>query len=328
MYVIIDWVANHTAWDNSLITEHPDWYTKDSLGNFVAPVADWADVVDLNYDNMELREYMINALKFWVKECNIDGYRCDVAGMVPMEFWNRARTELDKIKPVFMLAEDEKPDHHENAFDMTYSWELHHYFNQVAKGEKKASIIRDYFDSEKIIYPENAFRMRFTSNHDENSWNGTEYERMGEAAETFAALTFVIPGEPLIYSGQEVALNKRLNFFEKDPINWTENKISKLYSKLTKLKKDNPALFNGEMGGQLVDLMNSNPDDVFSFARVKGDNKIISVFNLSPSKKEIKFSGEGFEGEYISFDNSVSQSITKENSLSLLPWQYKIFIKK
>jgi glycosidase len=227
-----------------------------------------------------------------------------------------------------MLAEDEKPDHHENAFDMTYSWELHHYFNQVAKGEKKASIIRDYFDSEKIIYPENAFRMRFTSNHDENSWNGTEYERMGEAAETFAALTFVIPGEPLIYSGQEVALNKRLNFFEKDPINWTENKISKLYSKLTKLKKDNPALFNGEMGGQLVDLMNSNPDDVFSFARVKGDNKIISVFNLSPSKKEIKFSGEGFEGEYISFDNSVSQSITKENSLSLLPWQYKIFIKK
>ncbi len=328
MYVIIDWVANHTAWDNPLVTEHPEWYTKDADGNFVPPVADWADVIDLNFDNAELQEYMINALKFWVEECNIDGYRCDVAGMVPMDFWNKTRAELDKIKPVFMLAEDEKPEHHEKAFDMTYSWELHHYFNQVAKGEKKASVISGYFDSEKMIYPANAFRMRFTSNHDENSWNGTEYERLGEGAETFAALSFVIPGMPLIYSGQEAANNKRLNFFEKDPMQWNEHKIGKLYSNLNQLKKNNPALFNGEGGGDYLNLSNNNEENVLTFARVKGDNVIISVFNLSSSEINIEFNAEGFTGEYTSYLDGSIKSIEEKNSEMLMPWDYRIFVKK
>jgi glycosidase len=328
MYVIIDWVANHTAWDNPLVTEHPEWYTKDADGNFVPPVADWADVIDLNFDNEGLQEYMINALKFWVEECNIDGYRCDVAGMVPMDFWNKTREELDKIKPVFMLAEDEKPEHHEKAFDMTYSWELHHYFNQVAKGEKTARTISGYFDSEKLIYPANAFRMRFTSNHDENSWNGTEYERLGEGAETFAALSFVIPGMPLIYSGQEAANNKRLNFFEKDPIQWNEHKIGKLYSNLNQLKKNNPALFNGEGGGDYLNLSNNNEENVLTFARVKGDNIIISVFNLSSSEVNIEFNAPGFEGEYTSYIDGSNKSIEEKNSEMLMPWGFKIFVKK
>lgn len=328
MFVILDWVGNHTSWDNPLAAEHPDWYTKDSSGNFIPPVADWADVIDLNYDNMEMREYMISALKFWVEECDIDGYRCDVAGMVPMDFWNKAREELDNIKPVFMLAEDDKPDHHEKAFDMTYSWELHHYFNQVARGEKKAGIIRDYFEFEKMIYSSNAFRMRFTSNHDENSWNGTEYERMGDAAETFAALTFVIPGQPLIYSGQEAAYNKRLDFFEKDPIKWADHKISNLYSSLTQLKKNNPALHSGEEGGVLINLSNSNSDAVLSFARVKDGNTIVAVFNLSASEYKISFSAEGYEGEYFLFDKGDAVTLKQLNSLTLLPWEYKIYIMK
>ncbi|QQS36442.1 MAG: alpha-amylase [Ignavibacteriales bacterium] len=327
MYVIIDWVANHTAWDNPLVTEHPEWYTKNADGNFVPPVADWADVIDLNFDNAELREYMLNALKFWVEECNIDGYRCDVAGMVPMEFWNRVREELDKIKPVFMLAEDEKPDYHEKSFDMTYSWELHHYFNEVAQEKKPASIIADYFESEKIIYPNSAFRMRFTSNHDENSWNGTEYERLGEGAETFAALSYIIPGMPLIYSGQEAAYNKRLDFFKKDVIKWEEHEIGKLYSKLNQLKEGNPCLYNGEMGGGFVNLPNSKGEDVFTFARIKGESIVIGIFNLSKDEVHFDFGGEGVEGNYKSLNND-DLEIEMNNHFKLEAWEYKILIKQ
>ena len=229
MYVIIDWVANHTAWDNVWVKEHPDFYTKDSLGNFVPPVPDWHDVIDLNYDNKELWQYMIDAMKYWVEECDIDGFRCDVAGMVPLDFWKTAHAELDKIKNVFMLAEAEGPELHE-AFDMTYSWELLHLMNNVAQGKKDVQSIRDYFQKEKNQYPPDAYRMRFTTNHDENTWNGTEFERMGEAAETFDVFTCVIPGMPLLYSGQEAGLNKRLDFFEKDTIEWKDSKYKFLYT--------------------------------------------------------------------------------------------------
>ena len=152
MYVIIDWVANHTAWDNVWVSEHPEFYTKDSLGNFVPPVADWHDVIDLNYDNKELWKYMIDAMKYWVKECDIDGFRCDVAGMVPIDFWISARTELDKVKKVFMLAEAEGPEFHE-AFDMTYSWNLLHLMNDLAQGKTSVQAIRDYFNKENNTYP-------------------------------------------------------------------------------------------------------------------------------------------------------------------------------
>ncbi|HSD63257.1 MAG TPA: alpha-amylase family glycosyl hydrolase, partial [Ignavibacteriaceae bacterium] len=231
MYVIIDWVANHTAWDNVWTKEHPDFYTRDSLGNFAPPVKDWTDVIDLNYDNKELWKNMIDAMKYWVQECDIDGFRCDVAGMVPMEFWKSARIELEKIKKVFLLAEAEGPQYHE-AFDMTYSWELLHLMNDVAKGKKSVQAVRDYFTKEKDQYPPDAYRMRFTTNHDENTWNGTEFERMGAAAETFDVFTCVISGMPLVYSGQEAGLNKRLKFFEKDTIQWEKNNYRILYSDL------------------------------------------------------------------------------------------------
>lgn len=218
MYVIVDWGANHTAWDHNWVINHPEYYTKDSLGNFVPPVADWADVVDLNYDNTDLRKEMIDALCYWIKDFNIDGYRCDVAGMIPTEFWNNAREELDKIKPVFMLAEWETPDLHEKAFEMTYAWEIHKLLNSIYKGEKSPEDLKDLIVNDKRKFQDYAYRMLFTSNHDENTWNGTEFERLGEAAEMFAALTYVIPGMPLIYNGQEAGFNKRLEFFEKDEI--------------------------------------------------------------------------------------------------------------
>lgn len=236
MYVIIDWVANHTAWDHQWTKTHPEFYNKDDKGNFIPPVDDWSDVIDLNYENKALWSEMINALKFWVTECDIDGYRCDVAGMVPIEFWIEAREQLDKIKPVFMLAEWDTPEMH-FAFDMTYDWNMHKTMNEVAKGKKSADEIIHHIQKDLENYPSYAFRMQFTDNHDENSWNGTVFERLGDAAECFAVLTFLIPDMPLIYSGQEAGLNKRLSFFEKDPIDWKEHKFFALYKSLIELKK-------------------------------------------------------------------------------------------
>ncbi|MCU0332981.1 MAG: alpha-amylase family glycosyl hydrolase [Ignavibacteriaceae bacterium] len=236
MYVIIDWVANHTAWDNQWIEKHPGFYTQDSLGNIISPNPDWTDVADLNFDNKELWTEMIDALKFWVEECDIDGYRCDVAGMVPIEFWIEARTELEKIKNVFMLAEWDTPEVH-LAFDMTYDWDLHHILNGIVKEEKTAADLIVHLNKNEEEFPANAFRMQFTSNHDENSWNGTEFERLGDGVEAFAVLTCLIPDMPLVYSGQEAGFNKRLSFFEKDLVEWKEYKLFDIYSKLLRRSK-------------------------------------------------------------------------------------------
>jgi glycosidase len=221
MYVIIDWVANHTAWDHDWINENPDWYAKDSLGNMYYP-ADWTDVCQLNYDNEELHEGMIDALEYWVEEADIDGYRCDVAGMVPTKFWNKARIALDEIKPVFMLAEDEHTyDLMNSAFDMNYAWHMHHIMNQIAKGEESVKELVHYYERYDTIFPKSVYRMNFITNHDENSWNGTVFERLGDGVKTFAVMSYTIPGMPLIYTGQEAGNSKRLEFFEKDEVDWS-----------------------------------------------------------------------------------------------------------
>ena len=172
MYVILDWVANHTAWDHAWVTEHPEYYTKNLDGTMKSPF-DWTDVVELDFKNQEMQDAMLADMMYWVEENGIDGFRCDVAGEVPVEFWNTARAELDKVKPVFMLAEAEQPNHHVNAFDMSYAWELHHIMNEIAKGNKNAKAINTYFAKHDTLYPTDAYRLYFITNHDENSWNGT-----------------------------------------------------------------------------------------------------------------------------------------------------------
>ncbi len=326
MYVIIDWVANHTAWDNVWVTEHPGFYTKDSLGSFMPPVADWHDVIDLNYDNKELWKYMIDAMKYWVQECDIDGFRCDVAGMVPLEFWKAAHTELNKIKNVFMLAEAEGPELHE-AFDMTYSWELLHLMNDIAQGKKGAQSLRDYFDKEKKKYPADAYRMRFTTNHDENSWNGTVFERLGEAAETFDAFTCVITGMPLVYSGQEAGLNKRLNFFDKDTIEWKDSKYRILYTGLLHEKEKNKALWNGDEGGEMIPVEASS-GDVFAFIRQKDDDRVYAVFNLSAKTLKTELESNLIQGEYVNLLSGKETKIKSKEWIELKPWTYRILVTK
>ncbi|MBI9037968.1 MAG: alpha-glucosidase C-terminal domain-containing protein [Bacteroidales bacterium] len=327
LHVIIDWVANHSAWDNKMIEDHPDWYTKDSAGNFVSPF-DWTDVVDLNYDNKEMRRHMIDALKFWVVETDIDGYRCDVAGMVPLDFWNEARKELDQIKPVFMLAEAEEPPHHKEAYDMSYAWDLHHILNDVAKGEKNSNDIAAYFVENDSLFMEDAYRMNFTSNHDENSWNGTEYERMGDGALAFAAFSATIPGMPLIYSGQEAAFNRRLEFFEKDQIDWDKFQLNDFYKKLLTLKKNNKALWNGSYGGKMIRIPTSNDEAIFAFTREKDGDKIFAIFNFTGEEQNVVLSVESFTGNYQDVFSGNKRNFSANEEIEIGPWGYFVFEKQ
>ena len=328
MKVIIDWVANHTSHDNHLVFEHPDWFTRDSVGNLISPF-DWSDVVQLDYNNQDLREYMIGALEFWVKEANIDGYRCDVAGMVPTDFWNKARKKLDQIKPVFMLAEAEQVDLQEFAFDADYGWEFHHIMNNIAKGKNTASDIDEYYQRELAKYPKNTIRMHFTSNHDENSWAGTEFERMGfGAAKAFAGLTFVIPGMPLLYNGQEVAFNRMLKFFDKDQIDWTPNEeFTTMYTKLIDLRKNNSALQAADKGADMFRVKTSNDVNVFAVTRANETDKIFAIFNLSNLNQKVDLLDDAFVGTYKELFSGEPVDFAAGSKVELKPWEFFIYVK-
>jgi glycosidase len=328
MYLIIDWVANHTSWDNKLAIEHPDYFTKDSAGNFVPPVPDWKDVIDLNYDNPGLRRYMVDAMKFWVKECDIDGYRCDVADMVPTDFWVKARKELEKIKPVFMLSEAEKPALHEKCFDMSYSWSLFGITKKIAAGENNPANLRVFFAKDKKEFPADAFRMRFTENHDENSWNGSAIEKYGDAAPLFAVFNAVVPGMPLVYNGQEACNSKRLDFFEKDPIKWKNCAAQEMYTKILNLKKTNKALLNGSRGGELVEVKTDKETTVYAFTRQKGNDKIFAVFNMSKNPVEFNLTGKEMAGKYEELFTGAKEEFNDSAKMKLAAWEYKIFVKK
>ena len=324
MHVILDWVANHSAWDNPWATEHPEWYQHDDSGKFVSPF-DWSDVIAFDYSNPVMRDSMVDALKFWLTEADVDGYRCDVAGMVPTDFWDNARDQMETIKPVFMLAEDEdNPDLLRKAFDMNYSWKLHHIMNDIAKGEKNANDIWDYITWNDSVYPSNAYRMYFTSNHDENSWNGTVQERMGDAGEAMAILSYTIPGMGLVYSGQEAGLDKRLRFFEKDTINWDNMVYENLYTKLNNLKKHNKALWNGENGGSMTRLNDGSNQYVFAFIREKEGDKVITIINLSNKPQEIVIDLDIESGKYKNVFSGEELVISKNDNFELLPWAYLV----
>ncbi len=288
MKIILDWVGNHSSFDNHWATEHPGWYTKDSLGKITHPKGtDWTDVADFNYDNKEFRTAMIDAMKFWIEKCNIDGYRCDVAGYVPNDFWKEAITELQKLKHVFMLAEWDAPELHDAGFQMTYGWEFHHIINQIAKGKMVPLAIDTFLKKDYGRYPADAYRMNFTTNHDENSWNGTIEERMGKSGDVMNILCFTLQGMPLIYSGQEAGLNKRLSFFGKDTIDWSDNSKQEFYEKLLALKHRNTAVWNGKYGAKPVKIKTDN-DKIYSYIRQKGDDAVVVISNLSDKKQSFK----------------------------------------
>ncbi len=321
MKIILDWVANHTAWDHPWTEQHPEWYTKDEEGNFKPPVEDWSDVIELDFDQQGLRDAMVDAMEYWVREANIDGYRCDVAMEVPTDFWNRVRRELDEIKPVFMLAEAEVPEHHYKAFDMSYGWEFHHIMNEIAAGNREPVAILQYMKREENKFPENAYRMYFTSNHDENSWNGTVFERMGDGARAFAVLSATMDGMPLIYNGQEEPMRKRLEFFERDPIEWGDYAWQDFYSKMLHLKKRNKALWNGQHGGDFKSI-ETGSEKVIAYKRTRGVDQVLVVLNLSEQKQQIPLDFGNYKYNEI-FTSKAGR--TGKQELKLQPWGYRVY---
>ncbi len=322
MHVILDWVANHSSWDNVWTKEHPDFYEKNEDGSFHSPY-DWTDVIEFNYDNPAMRDSMIRALEFWVKKADVDGYRCDVAGMVPTDFWNDVRTRLEKIKPVFMLAEDEdNVELVEYAFDMNYTWKMMHLMNDIVKGKKKASKIWGNLAWSKHTFPSYVYRMYFTSNHDENSWNGTTKERLGDGTQAFAVLTYLVPGMPLIYSGQEAANAKRLRFFEKDTIDWSNVALGGFYKTLNELKKNNKALWNGTAGGDIIRIGRDQNKNVFACERKKDDNRILAIINLSAKKQKFTIDSDMFVGDFTDVFRDEKVTIDVGHQFDLEPWQY------
>ncbi len=323
MYVIIDWVANHSAWDNDMVFEHPDYYATDKDGKMISPF-DWTDVVKLNYNNQEMRKQMIADMQYWLKEANIDGFRCDVAMEVPVDFWNEASAQLNKTKPVFMLMEAEQPNMMEKAFDMQYGWEFHHIMNDIYKGKKTVADIDTYMANRNTKYQKDDINMYFTSNHDENSWNGTEYERMGDAVETFAALTYMLPGMPLIYNGQEYDFNRRLKFFVKDEITpKTKGKMFGLYEKLGKLKNTNSALNGGKNPANYTRIKTSNDSKTLAFERSNKNEKVIFIANFS---NETTFTTINLKGNFKDYLSGHTINFRTDAPLGLKAWQYLILV--
>ena len=324
MKVLIDWVANHSAFDNHWV-ENKDWYTLDSLGNLQPPLGtDWWDVADLNYDNNDMRLAMIESMAYWVEEFNIDGFRCDVASWVPNDFWKQAIDSLNLIKPMFMLAEGEEPSLHDAGFDMTYTWEYMHITNQIAQGKMTFKDLDNLMLKEDTNFSNDAYRLYFTTNHDENSWKGDVFERYGNTHLLQAILAFTIDGMPLLYSGQEAGLNKRLAFFDKDTIEWGDYTYKDFYSSLLKLNKSHRALWNGKYGGDFSKIKNDD-SDLYCYKRVVGEDKVMVFLNFSESNKSINLNETQSQPLTELFSQEVVENLSK---LELGPLAYKVFYTK
>ena len=327
MYVILDWVPNHTAWDHPWITSNPEYYAKDDKGN-ITYEADWTDIALLNHLNPGTRASMIEEMKYWVKEFDIDGFRCDHAGHeIPLYFWEEATAAVDSIKDVFWLAEWDGARMH-LEFDATYAWELLHLTNQVAKGEKNANDIAHWIHNDMKEYGRKPLRMTMITNHDENSWSGTEFERYGEGVKTFATFIFTAYGIPMLYSGQEAGLSKRLRFFEKDTVNWTDPlELKPFYKKLVTLHTENEALWSGEHGGVPVRINGTDPD-VYAFKRVRGDNQVVGVLNFTAQPQEFQLEDASVAGSYQDYFTGETFELSTEKPISLTPWQYLVFVSR
>lgn len=326
MYVILDWVANHSSWDNELVKRHPDWYIKSREGKFQStPWRDYDDIIDFDYSKPELRKYMTEALKYWVKEFDIDGYRCDVASFMPIEFWENARKEMETVKPVFMLAEAMDKELHRKAFDATYAWELWNVTHNIATQNTSIKPLTEGYIAEHIsIFPKEGIRMNFTDNHDKNSWEGNQYQNFGESLPAMMVLMTMMDGMPLVYNGQEAGLNRSLKFFEKDPIEWKKHENEVIYTKLFALKHQNQALWNGKWGGEMVRIMNDKMDEVISFVREKNGDKVITIINLSNKEVNVNFDTTFDEGTYKNLFSDEDFKLDKKQNLVMKPWEYLI----
>ena len=332
MKVLLDWVANHTARDAKwLKTKSADWYEREADGTAKVPW-DWTDTAKLNYANRDVWRGQIESMRFWIEKHNVDGFRCDMAMLVPIEFWQQVSTVLHAVKPdVFMLAEAEELNLFDNAFDMCYAWEIHHMMCDIAKGERRVWDLRNTLYTDRQRYPESAMKMMFTSNHDENSWSGSEFDRFGAAREAMTALTFVWEAAiPLIYTGQEVGYNHSFEFFERDHIPTAEYKAgtdTELYRKLIELKHSQAALQAGEGGGRTIEIENNAKDCLMTFVREKGDSRVMAIMNLSPYTIHAKYNNGIYAGDYTNAITGERVTLPVEFERDIEPWGYTLLYK-
>ena len=330
MKVIIDWVANHTGWDHVWTKEHPDYYLKDSATNDFKIASGMDDIIELDYKNPELRKAMIDAMKFWVDECDIDGFRCDLAFWVELDFWKEARKELDAIKSLFWFGEFdelEKPEYSE-AFDASYTWTWMHktedFYNKHLPPDSLITVLKKYDD-----LGDSSMRAWFTSNHDENSWNGTELEKYGDMAKALAVFSCTWNGIPLIYTGQELPVTKRIKFFDKDTIHWSgNNELQDFYTTLLKLKSNNPALRSGDSSVQTFRIKTSDPQNIFAYLRKKEEREVLVLLNLS-AQKDLHFDimDKNVTGIYKNIFSGAANDFTKEKSFEMQAWEFLVYEK-
>ena len=328
MKVIIDWVANHTAWDHVWTLTRPEFFSKNESGGFRPPFPDWSDVIHLNYENKNLWLAMADAMRFWVSNFDIDGFRCDMAHLVPLDFWKYARTELDKGKSLFWLAETEEPRYHE-AFDASYTWEFLHKMESYWKRETNMDGLFDVLLRYDRLFPSSAIRMYFTSNHDENSHSGSEYERLGQAARAFAVLCATWNGIPLIYSGQELPGTQRLAFFEKDPIQWTGVfGLHNFYKILLELHSCHPALGAADNDVITYRISNSQNEQVFSYLRKNGENEVLVILNLSAIDDLIvEITDPMISGVFKDVFLGDFNDLSLNRGLTMNAWDYRVYTK-
>lgn len=330
--VILDLVANHTAWDNALASEHPDWYEKDWKGDFrPTPWWDWSDIIDLDWSQPGVRKHIGLAMEYWVREFGVDGYRADVAGYVPVDFWENARKRLEAIKPVFMLGEVQQTVWHHAAFDATYAWDWHHTSKDIAKGDGNAMSLYGYYAENESLWPRQAMRMTYIENHDSNAWEGTLEENYGDALYAMTALAFAGEGLPLIHNGMEVCNAKRLEFFEKDPIDWSQSRgcvYGTLLEQLIAFRKANPALENGQWGARMQKVENDAPEQLFSWVRQEEGNKVLGLFNLSDSPVSATLTSALPAGTYGEFPFGRPVTIAEGERIELPAWGWRLLSAK
>ena len=326
--VILDLVANHTAWDNRLRSEHPDWYEKSWDGSFrPTPWWDWSDIIDLDWSKPGVREHVGGAMEYWVREFGIDGYRADVAGYVPLDFWETMRARLDAIRPVFMLGEVQQTAWHHKAFDATYAWDWHNTTKNVAKGKGNATSFYGYYAENESLWPRQAMRMTYIENHDSNAWEGTMEQNYGAALEAMTALSFTGEGLPLIHNGMEACNVKRLEFFERDPIDWDQDpdcQYGDLLARLIDFRKANPALENGQWGAVMHKVENSAPEQLLAWVRQEDGNKVLGLFNMSDQPLKAAFSDDLPVGTYVDFADGSAVTIKSGDSVELPAWAYRL----
>ncbi len=330
MKVLLDWVANHTSRDARWLTEKPAaWYQRDEEGEALVPW-DWTDTAQLDYANREVWQGQIDAMKFWIEHHAVDGFRCDMAMLVPIAFWQEAACRLRAVKPdLFLLAEAEELNLFDGAFDACYGWKTHHLMNDVAAQRCRIPVLREHLAAERREYPREAIRLQFTSNHDENSWNGTEFARMGGAAEIMAVLTFLLPqGLPLIYTGQEVGCDHSFSFFERDPIrDYTPNRTTELYRRLIALKHAAPALAAGEQGGEPVEIRNNAEDCLMVLVRETADSRVVAQLNLSPYAIHADYRTGIYAGDYTDAMTGRRVLLPEHVECDLAAWSYRILLR-